>query len=100
MSDLSTDRLGGVVLRFVNIAALLPRYKGHIGLEVRIERGRLRPGQKIKLSGPEVTTEIEVAGIEVSHDPKEPKVIRVLCSSPAGLSFPDGDVEGWTILNK
>ncbi len=100
MNDMSTDQLDGIVLRFVNIAALLPQYKGRIGLDVRIEHGRLRIGQKIQLLGPETTAEFKVVGIEAMHDPKEPKVIRIHCDSPVKTFLPDGPVEGWRIVSE
>lgn len=96
MNDASTEQLKGSVLRFINIAVLLPQYKGRVGLDIRIRQGRLHMGQNIKVSGPGALAELKITGIELKYDPEMPDVVRIHCDLPAGTSVPDGHVAGWT----
>jgi hypothetical protein len=70
---------------------------GRIGLDVRVERGSLSTGKRVRLSGPGTEEEVEIVGIEMLSNPYDPNVVRILCSKPKVLALPTGKLEGWDI---
>lgn len=99
MTRTITDKLVATVVEVTDLGALFPSpsFKGRIGLDLRVERGSITPGKKVRLSGDGTKEELDVVGIEMLSDPSDPAVIRVLCSKPKVVALPIGKVEGWVI---
>ena len=91
--------LAATVVEVTDLGRLFPAptFKGRIGLDVRVERGSLSTGKRVRLSGLGVEEEVEIAGIEMLSNPHDPNVVRILCSKPKVLALPTGKVEGWII---
>jgi len=94
-----TDKLVATVIEVTDLGGLFPAsaLKGRIGLDVRVERGALSAGKRVRLSGPGLEENVEIAGIEMLSNPYDPNVVRILCAKPKGLAVPTGKVEGWNI---
>lgn len=99
MTRTITDKLVATVVEVTDLGVLFPApsFKGRIGLDVRVERGSLSPGKRVRLSGLGVEEEVEIVGIEMLSNTCDTNVVRVLCSKPKVLTLPTGKVEGWTI---
>lgn len=102
MTKTITDKLVATVLEVTNLGELFPAsvLKGRIGLDVRIERGSLSTGKRVRLHGLNSEEEVEILGIEMLSNPDDPNVVRVLCSKPKTLILPTGKVKGWIIAEK
>ena len=66
-------------------------------LDVRIDRGSLSIGKKIRLSGQGAEEEVEIVGMEMLSNPYDPNLVRILCSKPKYLALPNGKIEGLSI---
>jgi len=99
MTRTITDKLVAKVVLVTDLGGLFPAsaLKGRIGLDVRVERGSLFTGKRVRLSGPGSEEELEIVGIEMLSNPDDPHVVRVHCSRPKVLALPTGKVEGWNI---
>lgn len=100
MTRTIADKLAASVIEITDLGRLYPAsvFKGRIGLDVRVERGSLSTGRRVRLHGPGSEEEVEIVGIEMlSHDP-DTEVVRILCPTPELLTLPTGKVEGWTIV--
>jgi hypothetical protein len=93
------SNLAATVIEITDLGELFPApvLKGRIGLDVRIERGSLSPGKRVRLSGPGLDVEVEIIGVEMMSNPHDPNVVRIFCSKPRMLALPTGKVEGWNI---
>ena len=65
-----------------------------------MERGSLSTGKTVRLSGPEFGQEVEIVGVEMLSDPRDPSLVRIVCSKPTTLTPPSGPVEGWSIVEE
>ena len=99
MINTITDKLVATVVEMTDLGGLFPTsaFKGRIALDVRIERGSLSSGKRVRLSGPGTEEEVEIVGIEMLSNPCDPNVVRILCSKPKVLALPAGKLEGWDI---
>jgi hypothetical protein len=99
MTRTITDKLVATVVEVADLGGLYPAsvLKGRIGLDVRVERGSLSTGKRVRLHGPDSEEEVEIVGIEMLSNPHDPEVVRILCPKPRMLALPTGKVEGWTI---
>jgi hypothetical protein len=102
MTKAVTEKLRATVLEVTDLGELYPSsvLKGRIGLDVRIERGSLSPGKRVRLHGAGSEEEVEVIGLEMLSNPQDPNVVRILCSKPSGMALPTGKVKGWTIAEQ
>jgi hypothetical protein len=94
-----TNQLVATVIGVTDLGGLLPTsgLKGRVGLDVRVERGSLSTGKRVRLHGLGSEEEVEILGIEMLSNPQDPNVVRILCSKPKTLALPTGKVEGWII---
>jgi hypothetical protein len=101
MTRTITSKLSATVIEITDIGELFPApvFKARIGLDVRIERGSLSPGKRVRLSGPNSDEELEIIGIEMLSNPHDPNIVRIYCSKPTMPSLPTGKVEGWNIVD-
>lgn len=99
MTRTITDKLAATVIEVTDLGGLYPAsvLKGRIGLDVRIERGSLSTGKRLRLCGPGSEEEVEIIGIEMLRNSPDPEVVRIFCPKPKMLALPTGKVEGWTI---
>ncbi len=99
MTRTITDKLVATVIEVTDLGELFPAsvLKGRIGLDVRIERGSLSTGKRVRLHGLGSEEEVEIVGIEMLSNPHDPNVVRILCSNPKMLALPTGKVVGWII---
>jgi hypothetical protein len=99
MTRTMTDKLVATVVELTDLGSLFPAsaLKGRIGLDIRIERGSLAPGKRVRLSGPGCEELLEIVGIEMLSNAHDPNVIRILCWKPKMRVLPTGKAEGWTI---
>ena len=99
MTRTITDKLVATVIEVTDLGELFPAsvFKGRIGLDVRIERGSLSTGKRVRLHGPGSEEEVEIVGIEMLCNFEDPNAVRILCSRPKMLALPIGKVEGWVI---
>jgi len=99
MTRTITDKLVATVVEVTDLGGLFPAaaLKGRIGLDVRVERGSLSTGKRVRLSGPSSDEEVEIVGIEMLSNPYDPNVVRILCSKPQVQALPTGKVEGWNL---
>lgn len=99
MAGTITDKLAATVIEFTDVNKLYPAsvLQGKIGLDVRVERGSLSIGKRVRLHGPGLEEEVEIVGIEMLSNPHDPEVVRILCPKPKKLMLPTGKVEGWTL---
>ncbi len=102
MTKTITDKLVATVVEVTNLGELFPAsvLTGQIGLDVRIERGSLTTGKSVRLQGLGWEEEVEIVGIEMLSNPRDPNVVRILCSKPKRLALPTGKSEGWIILER
>ena len=102
MTRTITDKLVATVIEVTDLGELFPAsvLKGRIGLDVRIERGSLSTGKRVRLHGLGSEEEVEIVGIEMLSNPHDPNVVRILCSKPRMLALPTGKVEGWIIAEQ
>ncbi|HKI31161.1 MAG TPA: hypothetical protein VKA46_04795 [Gemmataceae bacterium] len=102
MTRTITDKLVATVIEVTDLGQLFPAsvLKGRLGLDVRIERGSLSTGKKVRLHGLGLEEEVEIIGIEMLSNPHDPNVVRILCSKPKTLALPTGKVEGWVIAEQ
>ena len=102
MTRTITDKLVATVIEVTDLGELFPAsvLKGRIGLDVRIERGSLSTGKRVRLHGLGSEEEVEIVGIEMLGNPHDPNVIRILCSKPKMPALPTGKVEGWIIAEQ
>ncbi|HQU44028.1 MAG: hypothetical protein B7Z73_05045 [Planctomycetia bacterium 21-64-5] len=102
MTRTATDKLAATVVEVTDLGELFPGsvLKGRIGLDVRIERGSLGTGKRVRLHGLGSEEEVEILGIEMLNNPRDPNVVRILCCRPAMLSLPSGKVQGWMIAEE
>jgi len=99
MTRTITDKLAATVIEVADLGGLYPAsvLKGRIGLDVRVERGSLCTGKRVRLHGPGSEEEVEIVGIEMLSTPPDPELVRIFCPKPKMLALPTGRVEGWTI---
>ncbi len=99
MTRTITNKLVATVVEITDLGGLFPAsaLRGRIGLDIRVERGSLSTGKRVRLSGPGSEEEVEIVGIEMLSNPHDPNVVRILCSKPKVLGLPTGKVEGWNI---
>jgi hypothetical protein len=99
MTRTITDKLAATVIEVTDLGKLYPVsvLKGQIGLDVRVERGLLSTGKRVRLHGPDSEEEVEIVGVEMLSNPHDPEVVRIFCPKPKMLALPTGKVEGWTI---
>lgn len=99
MTRTITDKLFAAVVEITDLGEVYPAsvLKGQVGLDVRIERGALAAGKRVRLHGPGSQETVEIAGIEMHSKPRDPNIIRILCTKPKTLLLPTGQVEGWSI---
>jgi hypothetical protein len=99
MTRTITNKLAATVLEIIDLGGLFPTptLKGLIGLDIRVERGALSPGKRVRLSGPASQAEVEIVGVEMLSNPQDPNVVRILCARPKMLTIPAGKTEGWNI---
>src|SRR5437870_13031616 len=99
MTRTNTNKLVARVVGVTNLSELFPApvLKGHIGLDVRVERGSLSAGKKVWLSGPGFEEEVEIVGIEMLSDAHDPNVVRVHCSKLKVVTGTAGMEEGWIL---
>jgi|YelNatPaOPRAMG01_1025707.scaffolds.fasta_scaffold71735_2 hypothetical protein len=99
MTRTITDKLVATVIEVTDLGRLYPAsvLKGRIGLDVRVERGSLSTGKRVRLHGPASEEEVEIVGIEMLSNPHDPEIVRIFCPNPKMLTLPTGKVEGWTI---
>ncbi len=99
MTRTITDKLVATVIEVTDLGGLYPAsvLKGRIGLDIRVERGSLSTGKRVRLRGPGSEEEVEIVGIEMVSNPQDPEVVRILCLKPKILTLPTGKIEGWTI---
>lgn len=102
MTRTITDKLVATVIEVIDLGELFPAsvFKGRIGLDVRIERGSLSDGKRVRLHSPASEEDVEVIGIEMLNNPHDPNLVRILCSKPKTLALPTGKVEGWIIAER
>jgi len=94
-----TDKLVATVVEVTDLGALFPAsvLRGRVALDVRVQRGSLCMGKRVRLSGPASEEEVQIEGIEMLHNAYDPTLIRILCSKPKTLALPSGKVAGWNI---
>src|SRR5438132_3196797 len=99
MTTTITNKLVATVVEVTKLDELFPAsvLKGRIGLDVRVERGSLSSGKKVRLSGPGFEEQLEIVGIEMLNNAHDPNVVRIHCSKPKLLMPSAGKVVGWTI---
>ena len=99
MTRTITDKLVATVIEVIDLGGLYPAsvLNGRIGLDVRVERGSLSTGKRVRLHVLSSEEEVEITGIEMLSNPHDPNVVRILCSKPKALALPTGKVEGWII---
>ena len=99
MTGTITDKLIAAVVEITDLGELYPAsvLKGRIGLDVRIERGALAAGKRVRLFSLDSQEQVEIDGIEMLSNPCDPNVVRILCSKPKTLTLAAGKVEGWSI---
>lgn len=99
MTRTITDKLTATVLEVTDLGGLYPAsvFKGRIGLDVRVERGSLSTGKRVRLHGPGLEDEVEIVGIEMLRNPHDSELVRIFCAQPRMLTLPTGKVEGWTL---
>ena len=102
MTRTITDKLFATVLAVTDLGELFPAptLRGRIGVDVRLERGSLSTGKKVRLHGLGSEEEVEIVGVEMLSNPHDPNVVRILCSKPKLLALPTGKVEGWILVEK
>jgi hypothetical protein len=94
-----TDKLVATVIEVTDLGGLFPAsvLKGQIGLDVRVEQGSLSTGKRVRLHGAGWEEELEITGIEMLRNPRDPNVVRILCSEPKTMALPAGQGGGWLI---
>lgn len=99
MTRTVTDKLAATIVEVADVGNLFPGsvLYGRIGLDVRIDRGSLHAGKRVRLHGLGSEEEVEIVGIEMLSNHEQPDVVRILCSKPRLLELPTGRVDGWTI---
>lgn len=98
-----TDKLLATVVGMEDVERKYPgvaSFKGRVALDVHIERGSLSVGKRLQLTGQQFSESLEVDGIEMALNLKDPDVVRILCTKPATLAVPSGEIEGWTIAEQ
>ena len=102
MTRTMTDKLVAAVVEVADLGKLFPAsvLRGRIGFDVRVEQGSLSPGKKVRLRGAGLEEDLEIVGIEMLSDPRDPTVVRVHCSNSKGSTIPIGKVQGWTIAER
>ncbi|HLJ94240.1 MAG TPA: hypothetical protein VKU02_13720 [Gemmataceae bacterium] len=99
MTGTISDKLVALVVEVTDVGELFGTsvFKDRIGLDVRVVQGSLAIGKKVFLSRPGEQEELEIVGIEMLRNPRDPNVVRILCSKPKRLTIASGTVEGWVI---
>jgi hypothetical protein len=102
MNQMASNKMAATVLRYIDLAALLPECAGQsqLGLDVRITHGGASIGQRVKLLGPNTEARLQITGIEMFVDRSDPKVARLHCSSEKSVAIPQDTAEGWTIVEE
>ena len=102
MTRIITDKLVATIIEVTDLGGLYPAsvLRGRVGLDVRVERGSLSTGKRVRLHGLGSEEEVEITGIEMLSNPHDPNVVRILCSKPKTLALPTGKVEGWIIAEQ
>lgn len=73
-------------------------FKGRVAMDIRVERGTLSIGKRVRLTGPHLDEVVEVVGIEMHPNLEDPSLVRILCSKPSLIVLPTGRVTGWNIV--
>jgi len=86
----------------MNLGELFPGsvLGGRIGLDVRVERGSLNRGKRVRLQSLDSEEEVEIVGIEMLSNRDDPNIVRIICSQPKLLRLPTGRLEGWAITEE
>jgi hypothetical protein len=79
MTRTITDKLVATVIEVTDLGTLFPAsvLRGRIGLDVRIERGSLLIGKRVRLHGLGSEEAVEILGIEMLRKPDDLNVIRI-----------------------
>jgi|HubBroStandDraft_6_1064221.scaffolds.fasta_scaffold1491501_2 hypothetical protein len=87
----------GTVNLIFDIGGIYSKLHDHVGLAVHIEHGTLGIGNRLTLSGPESSQEMEIVGVELGGpiDRKDPLLLRIHCKCRPVRSWPYGPVSGW-----
>jgi hypothetical protein len=95
-------KLVATVIEVMDLGTLFPgsAFNGRIGLDVRIDQGSLSAETPLCLSGPGGEAVLDVVGIEMSSNSRDPNLVRILCPKPKGLSLPVGLVDGWHVAEQ